>query len=213
MPRLPRCDVGGLGQGAPGPAVRYRQLRAVPQSAPVSSAASDADLYASTVCRWAVRHLPQAGEGRQSCPDARPDVKAICVTCHSDQAEKIEKAKVQHPGAQGDCTTCHNPHAGRSPGFLQPDPVNVCLSCHTDIAELEKKAVHHQPAFQQGCAICHEPHGSRQCEAAACQWQRTLSRMSRARFEAAAGGIRAGADHFQRAGEDCRRTITRRTGS
>jgi len=87
------------------------------------------------------------------------DVKAVCVTCHSEQAEKIEKAKVQHPGAQGDCTACHNPHAGRTPGFMQPDPVNACLTCHADIAEVGKKAVHHQPAFQQGCAVCHEPHG------------------------------------------------------
>jgi len=87
------------------------------------------------------------------------DAKAVCVTCHSEQAEKIEKAKVQHPGAQGDCTACHNPHAGRTPGFMQPDPVNACLTCHADIAELGKKAVHHQPAFQQGCAVCHEPHG------------------------------------------------------
>ena len=44
------------------------------------------------------------------------DSKALCLTCHSEQAEKIEKAKVQHPGAQGDCIACHNPHAGKTPG-------------------------------------------------------------------------------------------------
>ncbi len=87
------------------------------------------------------------------------DSKALCVTCHSDQAENIEKAKVPHPGAQGDCITCHNPHAGKSPGFLQPGPVAVCLACHTDQADEFKKAHRHQPAYQQGCAICHTPHG------------------------------------------------------
>ena len=87
------------------------------------------------------------------------DVKLICVGCHSDQAEKIEKAKVQHPGAQGDCTACHNPHAGKTPGFIQPDPVNACLTCHSEQAEQFKKAHLHQPAFGQSCAICHEPHG------------------------------------------------------
>ncbi len=87
------------------------------------------------------------------------DSKALCLTCHSDQAEKIDKAKVPHPGAQGDCITCHNPHAGKSPGFLQPDPVAVCLTCHTEQADQFKKAHRHQPAYQQGCAICHEPHG------------------------------------------------------
>ena len=87
------------------------------------------------------------------------DTKALCVTCHSDQAEKIEKAKVQHPGAQGECIACHNPHAGATPGFLQPDPVNACLACHSEQAEQMKKAHLHQPAFGQGCATCHEPHG------------------------------------------------------
>ena len=65
-----------------------------------------------------------------------------------------------HPGAQGDCTACHNPHAGKTPGFIQPDPVNACLACHSDQAEQFKKAHLHQPAFGLGCATCHEPHGS-----------------------------------------------------
>ena len=87
------------------------------------------------------------------------DTKALCVTCHSEQAEKIEKAKVQHPGAQGECIACHNPHAGRTPGFLQPDPVTACVACHSEQSEQMKKAHLHQPAFGQGCATCHEPHG------------------------------------------------------
>jgi predicted CXXCH cytochrome family protein len=85
--------------------------------------------------------------------------KELCVTCHADTAEKIQKAKVQHPGAAGDCTDCHNPHAGKSPGFPKPDAVNVCLNCHSDVAEQGKKKYVHQPVFQQGCAICHQPHG------------------------------------------------------
>ncbi len=77
------------------------------------------------------------------------DTRALCVTCHGDQAEKIENAKVQHPGAQGDCTSCHNPHAGKTPGFLQPDPVQACLACHSDQSDQMKKAHLHQPAFRQ----------------------------------------------------------------
>src|SRR5438445_1600935 len=38
--------------------------------------------------------------------------KELCITCHEDKAKQIETAKVQHPGAAGDCTDCHNPHAG-----------------------------------------------------------------------------------------------------
>jgi predicted CXXCH cytochrome family protein len=88
------------------------------------------------------------------------DSKALCVSCHSEQAEKIEKSKFQHPGAQGDCIACHNPHAGKTPGFIQPDPVNACLACHSEQADQFKKAHLHQPAFGLGCATCHEPHGS-----------------------------------------------------
>jgi predicted CXXCH cytochrome family protein len=113
-------------------------------------------------------HVPFAGGQCDSCHQPAKDgkvvltaatAKEVCVTCHAEQAEKIEKAKVQHPGAAGDCTDCHNPHAGNSPGFQKPDAVNVCLGCHTDQAEQHKKAHLHQPAFEQGCFVCHEPHG------------------------------------------------------
>jgi len=87
------------------------------------------------------------------------DAKSLCVTCHSDKAEQIEKAKVPHPGAAGDCTDCHSPHASRQPGLPKTNGVDICLGCHSDIADLGKKRVHHQPAFQQGCGTCHEPHG------------------------------------------------------
>jgi predicted CXXCH cytochrome family protein len=87
------------------------------------------------------------------------DAKSLCVTCHDEQAKKIETAKVRHPGALGDCTTCHNPHAGDNPGFLQPNAVAPCLSCHSEQADEMKKAHAHQPAAKQGCATCHEAHG------------------------------------------------------
>jgi len=88
------------------------------------------------------------------------DAKSLCVTCHSDKAEQIEKAKVQHPGAAGDCTDCHNPHASPQPGLPKTNAVDICLGCHTEIADLGKKAVHHQPVFTQGCATCHDGHGN-----------------------------------------------------
>jgi predicted CXXCH cytochrome family protein len=101
-------------------------------------------------------HQP-AKDGKVVLTAATP--KEVCVTCHSEQAEKIEKSAVQHPGAAGDCTDCHNPHAGNTPGFQKPDAVAVCLTCHTDQADQGKKAHLHQPAFEQGCFTCHEPHG------------------------------------------------------
>ena len=118
------------------------------------------------------------------------DSKALCVTCHSEQAEKIEKAKVQHPGAQGECIACHNPHAGKTPGFIQPDPVNACLACHSEQAEQMKKTHLHQPAFGQGCATCHEPHGGdnahllRAQAATRCAWSATVPTRKPQKLEA-----------------------------
>lgn len=88
------------------------------------------------------------------------DTKALCVTCHDEQAKRIETAKVPHLGAQsGECLDCHNPHASAQPGLPKTDPVNICLGCHSEQADQMKKAHLHQPAFGQGCATCHEPHG------------------------------------------------------
>ena len=113
-------------------------------------------------------HMP-FGEGQcEVCHQAPKDgkvvltaanAKALCVTCHDEQAKQIDNAKVPHPGAAGDCTDCHSPHAGKTPGFPKPDAVNVCLGCHSDLADQSKKQVLHQPVFGQGCATCHEPHG------------------------------------------------------
>lgn len=88
------------------------------------------------------------------------DPRALCLTCHDDKAKQIESAKVQHAGAQGACTDCHDAHAGKTQGFPKPDAVKSCLNCHADQAEQHKKKHLHQPAFEQGCATCHEPHGS-----------------------------------------------------
>ena len=114
-------------------------------------------------------HLPFGEKQCELCHQPAKDgkvmltqasAKELCVTCHEEQAKKIENSKVPHPGAMGDCTDCHSPHAGKSPGFPKPDAVSVCLTCHADQAEQAKKHVLHQPAFQQGCGVCHDAHGS-----------------------------------------------------
>jgi predicted CXXCH cytochrome family protein len=83
----------------------------------------------------------------------------MCVTCHEEQAKRIETAKVQHPGAVGECIDCHNPHSGKLPGQPKPTSEIACLACHTDQVKQGKKESPHQPFIEQGCAICHEPHG------------------------------------------------------
>lgn len=116
-----------------------------------------------------VLHAPFGAGSCDTCHAAPKDGKVVltqaspkelCVSCHDDKAKLIDGAKVQHPGAAGDCTDCHNPHASRYPR-LQKAPVGMCLQCHDDRAkEQQTKKFLHQPAFKDGCYVCHEPHGS-----------------------------------------------------
>ena len=130
-------------------------------------------------------HQP-AKDGKVVLTQSEP--KAICVTCHAEQAEKIEKAKVQHPGAQGDCTTCHNPHAGKTPGFIQPNPGGRLsyLSFRTGRAVPES-------AFASACVqaeLCHLPRAARRRQRsppAGQQHRRTMPGVSWPRLEAASG--------------------------
>ncbi|MFZ0734327.1 MAG: cytochrome c3 family protein [Candidatus Sulfotelmatobacter sp.] len=112
--------------------------------------------FADKTCE--ICHAP-AKDGKVVLTQAT--AKELCVTCHDEQAKKIDNAKVPHPGAQAsDCLDCHNPHASAQPYLPKTDAVNICLGCHTDIADLHKKADLHQPAFEQGCSTCHDAHGS-----------------------------------------------------
>ncbi len=141
----------------------------------------------------------------------QPDVKALCVTCHGDQAKLIETAKVQHPGAAGDCTDCHNPHASKNPGLPKTDPVNICLGCHTDQAEQEKKA--RSPSARVRAGLRGLPRTARQraSEAAAGPRQRALPGVSRRRLSAAKIGSPAPARPSSTVRSGCPKTTSRRT--
>jgi predicted CXXCH cytochrome family protein len=105
----------------------------------------------------AICHKP-AEDGKVVLKKDSP--KELCLTCHAKTADQIKNAKVQHPGAAGDCMDCHNPHAGRTPGLPKSDAVNACLRCHGEQAKQSQKKFLHQPAFGLGCSTCHEAHGS-----------------------------------------------------
>jgi len=115
------------------------------------------------------QHAPFASGECETCHAAAKDGKvvltnadsrALCVTCHAEQAEQMQKATVQHPGAQGECIACHSPHASRSDRLLSPDPVKICENCHSEQAQLHKTAPFlHPAAFRDGCFTCHSGHG------------------------------------------------------
>ena len=82
------------------------------------------------------------------------DLPELCSNCHDALGTK---ASVHPPVADGDCTTCHDPHASEEPKLLTQPIAELCLTCHSDKTEF---AVVHGPASAGECVACHNPHES-----------------------------------------------------
>lgn len=80
----------------------------------------------------------------------------LCSQCHD--LEFTRKA-VHSPVADGDCTSCHQPHGYTAETSLKGDGLkNLCLMCH-DGFEPEETYVH-GPVAVGACLVCHDPHQS-----------------------------------------------------
>jgi predicted CXXCH cytochrome family protein len=53
---------------------------------------------------------------------------AFCLSCHDDP--RTGKKALHPPVAQGECTACHNPHAGKAKGMLPAAGAALCDECH-----------------------------------------------------------------------------------
>lgn len=84
---------------------------------------------------------------------------AICLTCHEAFKERLQKAHVHTPVAEGDCTGCHNPHTTDHGKLLAADPSRICATCHDDMVPEDAKSVH-QVVVEGRCVDCHDPHAS-----------------------------------------------------
>jgi predicted CXXCH cytochrome family protein len=86
-------------------------------------------------------------------------VNSLCNTCH-DKATFSKK--FQHgPVGDGECTSCHNPHASEFEQLLIAPKADgqVCFECHEEIRDFFlQKYVH--PPVKEGCDLCHDPHSS-----------------------------------------------------
>jgi len=69
----------------------------------------------------------------------KPSAKEICVTCHADKAEQIEKAKVQHPGAAA-IARLQDPHAA-PPGFPKPTRLRFAWAVTSEQAERARSSM------------------------------------------------------------------------
>jgi predicted CXXCH cytochrome family protein len=111
-----------------------------------------------------------AAESCDTCHEAQPgaahpqkgkktfklvaDPPALCATCHDSIGTK---GQVHQPVKDGDCLTCHDPHASDQPKLLTQPKKELCLTCHADHAEFKHL---HGPVSAGECTSCHNPHQS-----------------------------------------------------
>ena len=72
----------------------------------------------------------------------------------------MKKPAVHSPFIDGDCSTCHVPHASKEPRLLSQPAKELCANCHTPADEALKKAHFGVSEFSGSCLACHDPHGS-----------------------------------------------------
>ena len=107
--------------------------------------------------RAARRATRRPRTARSSSPSLTPNPSASPAT--TTRARQIESSKVPHPGAMGDCTDCHSPHAS------QPArPAQVRLRRHLPRLPHRNRGpgqegLSSSAGVRQGCATCHTPHG------------------------------------------------------
>ncbi|MFQ5791708.1 MAG: cytochrome c3 family protein [Acidobacteriota bacterium] len=83
----------------------------------------------------------------------------LCLMCHDDIGELVEKAAVPHPALEvGRCIDCHNPHASSQEHLVKAPAGGECLECH-DEQGAARGELAHGVIDLLGCRACHEPHG------------------------------------------------------
>jgi len=95
-----------------------------------------------------------------------PNIEALCIGCHLEIKEYIEKAKSRHNIVSKDqaliktdssCLECHDAHATNQKYFLKKPEPELCNRCHLDLTT-GKRYVH--DPVRMSCVFCHDAHAS-----------------------------------------------------
>lgn len=95
--------------------------------------------------------------------------RALCLMCHDAMNASSAKGRIHSPVADGECTTCHNPHSSTNK-FQLAQPIsggkseNLCLMCHDSLLEVPAGGTKHA-AVDMGCDTCHVTHKTGTSEA------------------------------------------------
>ena len=84
-----------------------------------------------------------------------------CLDCHHELQKKISEEKTHAPVKDGNCISCHNPHASNHKGLLKNNEMALCYTCHKDDKSGDfSQAIIHDPVRDGKCLICHNSHSS-----------------------------------------------------
>ncbi len=87
----------------------------------------------------------------------------LCLTCHADPrvpggaTAEAGAAHVHPPVAEGNCLTCHAPHASDETALLKRPQADLCGECHAESEAAKASKAPHPPAAKE-CTACHLPH-------------------------------------------------------
>lgn len=84
---------------------------------------------------------------------------ALCVGCHEAFEDILKMPFIHTPLAEGECSSCHNPHTSSHELFLAAEPGRICYECHDDLIPVEAKSIH-EVVTDGRCASCHDPHAA-----------------------------------------------------
>ena len=110
---------------------------------------------------WISKHPGVVREqGSQLCQKCH-EVSVLCFSCHASKARQIAYEYAHPPFAQGDCTSCHDPHQSSLSTLLRVQPPELCLGCHeATVGRVQRVANVHLPFLRGECTACHTPHAS-----------------------------------------------------
>ncbi|HZY04309.1 MAG TPA: cytochrome c3 family protein [Anaeromyxobacteraceae bacterium] len=97
----------------------------------------------------------------------RAEPARTCGSCHGDTMRRTAAAASKHqPVADGDCTSCHDPHSGDAPLlFAKASVLDTCGGCHDWLKHAshpmgEKVKDPRNRNLRVDCLSCHRGHGT-----------------------------------------------------
>ena len=127
---------------------------------------SHANINCATCHMGAAAHLKS--DDKEASKPSRPDA-AACLTCHKNDAKRMNWKFADHHKAGLECRDCHGMHTPKDIKRLDlslwrsDKKTALCATCHQDVlARFNMKSHHPVKEGALSCTSCHDQHGGKQ---------------------------------------------------